>query len=250
MGRVQNKSIVVTGAAKGIGRACATLLAHEGAKVVISDIDTKLGEEAASEISDNGGEAMFIQHDVTSESDWDTVIEKASSEFDGVDVLVNNAGILLLKPLVETTLEEWQRVLNVNVTSTFLGTRAVFETMRSKGSGSIINLSSIYGLVGAPHAAAYQASKGAVRLFSKGAAAEYAEFGIRVNSLHPGVIDTPMAHHLLIEDEVKNAVLGPTLLKRAGLAEEIAPAVLFLASDESSFVVGSEMVIDGGYSAN
>lgn len=250
MGRVQNKSIVVTGAAKGIGRACATLLAHEGAKVVISDIDTKLGEEAASEISDNGGEAMFIQHDVTSESDWDTVIEKASSEFDGVDVLVNNAGILLLKPLVETTLEEWQRVLNVNVTSTFLGTRAVFETMRSKGSGSIINLSSIYGLVGAPHAAAYQASKGAVRLFSKGAAAEYAEFGIRVNSLHPGVIDTPMAHHLLIEDEVKNAVLGPTLLKRAGLAEEIAPAVLFLASDESSFVVGSEMVVDGGYSAN
>ncbi len=250
MGRVQNKSIVVTGAAKGIGRACATLLAHEGAKVVISDIDTKLGEEAASEISDNGGEAMFIQHDVTSESDWNTVIEKASSEFDGVDVLVNNAGILLLKPLVETTLEEWQRVLNVNVTSTFLGTRAVFETMRSKGSGSIINLSSIYGLVGAPHAAAYQASKGAVRLFSKGAAAEYAEFGIRVNSLHPGVIDTPMAHHLLIEDEVKNAVLGPTLLKRAGLAEEIAPAVLFLASDESSFVVGSEMVVDGGYSAN
>jgi len=247
---VQNKSIVVTGAAKGIGRACATLLAHEGAKVVISDIDTKLGEEAASEISDNGGEAMFIQHDVTSESDWNTVIEKASSEFDGVDVLVNNAGILLLKPLVETTLEEWQRVLNVNVTSTFLGTRAVFETMRSKGSGSIINLSSIYGLVGAPHAAAYQASKRAVRLFSKGAAAEYAEFGIRVNSLHPGVIDTPMAHHLLVEDEVKNAVLGPTLLKRAGLAEEIAPAVLFLASDESSFVVGSEMVIDGGYSAN
>lgn len=250
MGRVQNKSIVVTGAAKGIGRACATLLAHEGAKVVISDIDTKLGEEAASEISDNGGEAMFIQHDVTSESDWNTVIEKASSEFDGVDVLVNNAGILLLKPLVETTLEEWQRVLNVNVTSTFLGTRAVFETMRSKGGGSIINLSSIYGLVGAPHAAAYQASKGAVRLFSKGAAAEYAEFGIRVNSLHPGVIDTPMAHHLLVEDEVKNAVLGPTLLKRAGLAEEIAPAVLFLASDESSFVVGSEMVVDGGYSAN
>ena len=193
---------------------------------------------------------MFIQHDVTSESDWNTVIEKASSEFDGVDVLVNNAGILLLKPLVETTLEEWQRVLNVNVTSTFLGTRAVFETMRSKGGGSIINLSSIYGLVGAPHAAAYQASKGAVRLFSKGAAAEYAEFGIRVNSLHPGVIDTPMAHHLLVEDEVKNAVLGPTLLKRAGLAEEIAPAVLFLASDESSFVVGSEMVVDGGYSAN
>ncbi|MFP6781632.1 MAG: SDR family oxidoreductase [Gammaproteobacteria bacterium] len=126
----------------------------------------------------------------------------------------------------------------------------MFETMRSKGGGTIINLSSIYGLVGAPHAAAYQANKRAVRLFSKGAAAEYAEFGIRVNSLHPGVIDTPMAHHLPVEDEVKNAVLGPTLLKRAGFAEEIAPAVLFLASDESSFVVGSEMVVDGGYSAN
>ena len=250
MGRVEGKSIIVTGGAKGIGRACCESLAREGAQIVLADIDEKLGLQATEEIQKNGNNALFFRHDVTSESSWDELTASATLEFGGVDVLVNNAGILLMKPLTETTLEEWNNVLNVNVTGTFLGTRAVFQTMRNKGGGSIINLSSIYGLVGAPQAAAYEASKGAVRLFSKGAATEYAEYGIRVNSVHPGVIDTPMAHHLLLEEEMKNAVLGPTLLKRAGLPEEIAAAVLFLASDESSFMVGSEMVVDGGYSCN
>ena len=250
MGRVEGKSIIVTGGAKGIGRACCESLAREGAQIVLADIDEKLGLQATEEIQKNGNNALFFRHDVTSESSWDELTACATVEFGGVDVLVNNAGILLMKPLTETTLEEWNNVLNVNVTGTFLGTRAVFQTMRNKGGGSIINLSSIYGLVGAPQAAAYEASKGAVRLFSKGAATEYAEYGIRVNSVHPGVIDTPMAHHLLLEEEMKNAVLGPTLLKRAGLPEEIATAVLFLASDESSFMVGSEMVVDGGYSCN
>ncbi len=250
MGRVEGKSIIVTGGAKGIGRACCESLAREGAQIVLADIDEKLGLQATEEIQKNGNNALFFRHDVTSESSWDELTACATVEFGGVDVLVNNAGILLMKPLTETTLEEWNNVLNVNVTGTFLGTRAVFQTMRNKGGGSIINLSSIYGLVGAPQAAAYEASKGAVRLFSKGAATEYAEYGIRVNSVHPGVIDTPMAHHLLLEEEMKSAVLGPTLLKRAGLPEEIAAAVLFLASDESSFMVGSEMVVDGGYSCN
>ena len=250
MGRVENKVAMITGAAKGIGRACAELLAREGAKVVLTDIDAESGESVVKGIGQAGGEALFLHHDVTDEARWDEIMAEITAQFGGLDVLVNNAGILLMKPIGETSVDEWEQVFSVNVKSAFLGTRAALAPMRARGGGSIINLSSIYGLVGAPHAAAYQASKGAVRLFSKGAAAEYAEFGIRVNSLHPGVIDTPMAHHLLVDEEVRNAVLGPTLLGRAGLPEEIAPAVLFLASDEASFMCGSEMVVDGGYSSN
>ena len=250
MGRVQSKVALVTGAGKGIGRACVEILAREGARVVATDIDVEAGESVVNAVVQRGGEAVFLYQDVTEEARWQEVVTETVQRFGGLDVLVNNAGILLMKPIADTTVDEWDRVFSTNVKSAFLGTRAALEPMRARGGGSIINLSSIYGLVGAPQAAAYQASKGAVRLFSKGAAAEYAEFGIRVNSLHPGVIDTPMAHHLLVDEEVKDAVLGPTLLKRAGLPEEIAAAVLFLASDEASFMQGSEMVVDGGYSCN
>ena len=250
MGRVQSKVALVTGAGKGIGRACVEILAREGASVVATDIDVEAGESVVNAVVQRGGEAVFLYQDVTEEARWEEVVAETVQRFGGLDVLVNNAGILLMKPIADTTVDEWDRVFSTNVKSAFLGTRAALEPMRARGGGSIINLSSIYGLVGAPQAAAYQASKGAVRLFSKGAAAEYAEFGIRVNSLHPGVIDTPMAHHLLVDEEVKDAVLGPTLLKRAGLPEEIAAAVLFLASDEASFMQGSEMVVDGGYSCN
>ena len=249
MGRVTGKICLVTGAATGIGKASSEMLAREGATVVLTDINDTC-KKTTDAIVDNGGKATFLRHDVTNEQGWNNVLEHTCKEFGGLDVLVNNAGILVMKPLVDTTLEEWERVLKVNVTSVFLGTRAAFEPMRSRGGGSIINLSSIYGLVGAPTAAAYEASKGAIRLFTKGAATEYAEFGIRVNSLHPGVIDTPMASHLLEDDNVKKAVLGPTLLGRPGLPAEIASAVLYLASDESSFMVGSELVVDGGYSCN
>ena len=249
-GRVNGKVCIVTGAAMGIGKATAELLAAEGASVVLTDINEAAGEASAASIVHEGGKALFLLQDVSNEPSWIKVIEETCENFGGLDVLVNNAGILLMKPLVETTLDDWNQVLRVNVTSVFLGTRAAFEPMRTRGGGSIINLSSIYGLVGAPTAAAYEASKGAIRLFTKGAATEYAEFGIRVNSLHPGVIDSPMANHLLKDDTIKNAVLGPTLLGRPGLPLEIASAALYLASDESSFVVGSEMVVDGGYSCN
>ena len=249
MGRVEGKICIVTGAANGIGKATAQRLASEGGKIVATDIDKEC-QKTVDEIVDSGGEAIFLPHDVTKEKDWDMVIEQCSSRFGGLDVLINNPGVLLMKPLQETSLEEWNEIFRVNVTSIFLGTKFAFEPMCTRNGGSIVNLSSIYGLVGAPMAAAYEASKGAIRLFTKGAATEYAAHGIRVNSLHPGVIDTPMAEHLLEDTEIKNAVLGPTLLGRAGTADEIANAALYLASDESSFVVGTEMVVDGGYTCN
>ena len=249
LGRVEGKVCLVTGAANGIGRATAQRLASEGGLIVATDIN-KEGEKVVDEILEKGGDAIFLVQDVTDEKHWEKSIEQCCSRFGGLDVLINNAGILLMKPLQETSLAEWNEIFRVNVTSIFLGTKLAFEPMRARGGGSIVNLSSIYGLVGAPTAAAYEASKGAIRLFSKGAATEYASHGIRVNSLHPGVIDTPMAEHLLKDNEIKTAVLGPTLLGRAGTAEEIAGAALYLASDESSFVVGTELIVDGGYTCN
>ena len=249
MGRVQGKVCLVTGAANGIGLATAQRLAAEGGKVVATDINPE-GEKVVEEILDSGGDAVFQRHDVTDEKQWKKTLDNCLGRFGGLDGLINNAGILLMKSLQETSLEEWNEIFRVNVTSIFLGTKLAFEPMRARKGGSIVNLSSIYGLVGAPTAAAYEASKGAIRLFTKGAATEYAAHGIRVNSLHPGVINTPMAEHLLQDDDIKTAVLGPTLLGRAGTAEEIAGAALYLASDESSFVVGTEMIVDGGYTCN
>ena len=173
------------------------------------------------------------------------IVERAGR----IDVLVNNAGILLMKPVHETSTAEWDRIFNVNVRGPLFGTRAVVPAMRQAGGGSIINISSIYGLVGAPSACAYEASKGAVRLFSKACAADLAPFNIRVNSVHPGVIETPMTKDLLSDPANHKALLGATLLGRAAQPREVSAAVLFLASDESSFVVGSELVVDGGYTA-
>jgi cyclopentanol dehydrogenase len=163
--------------------------------------------------------------------------------------MVNNAGILIMKPLEDTTTEDWDRIFDINVKGVFFGTKCVLPAMKKAGGGSIINISSIYGLVGAPMAAAYEASKGAVRLFTKACAADLAAYNIRVNSVHPGVIDTPMTKDLLADPAVKTALLGTTILKRPATPQEVANAVLFLASDESSFVDGAEMVVDGGYTA-
>ena len=249
--RVSGKVVLVTGAAMGMGQSHAELLASEGAHVYVCDREVEKGEAVARSILEKGGKAEFIKLDVTSEEDWASAMEIIRSKSGRLDVLVNNAGILLLKPAHETSAEEWDRIFNVNVRGVFFGIRSAVPLMRESKGGSIINISSIYGLVGAPSAAAYIASKGAVRLLAKSCAVDLAPYNIRVNSIHPGVIDTPMTKDLLhADDATRKAILGPTLLGRPCQPQEVSCAVLFLASDESSFVHGAEIVVDGGYVAN
>jgi cyclopentanol dehydrogenase len=249
MKRAANKIAIVTGAASGMGRAHAVLLAQEGARVVVSDRDESGGAETIDQIEAAGGTAMFVRHDVSSESDWKRVVEVAVSTYGHVNVLVNNAGIGLYKPTVETTLQDWDMVQNVNARGTFIGCRELIPVMRAAGGGSIVNVSSTYALVGRAGFAAYSASKGAVRLLTKTLAAELAEFNIRVNSLHPGTIETNLTRPVLTSPAAIEVVIGPQLIRRPGLPIEVATAMLFLASDESSFVTGTEITVDGGYVA-
>ncbi|WP_420466473.1 glucose 1-dehydrogenase [Panacagrimonas sp.] len=247
MGRVQDKVILVSGGAMGMGRTHCELLAREGGRIIVSDMNAELGEQVAAGIRKAGGRAEFQPLNVTDEAQWAAVVDGAIARYGRIDVLVNNAGILLMKPVHETTTEEWDRVFNVNVRGCFFGIRAVVPAMQKAVAGSIINISSIYGLIGAPGATAYQASKGAVRLMAKSCAVDLAPFKIRVNSVHPGVIDTPMTKDLLTQPEFRSAAVAMTLTGRPARPEEVSQAVLFLASDESSYVVGAELVVDGGY---
>lgn len=249
MDRVDGKVTIITGAGMGMGRAHALLLAREGARVVVTDVDSNAGEETVQLVLGAGGEARFLKHDVTDELSWQEVMRHVDDAYARVDVLVNNAGILLLKPVHETTLEEWDRIFAVNTRGVFLGTKHVLPLMQKAGRGSIVNISSIYGIIGAPNAAAYEATKGAVRLLTKATAVDYAPFGIRANSVHPGVIRTHMTAHLMADPETEKALLGPTIMARSAAPEEVSTAVLFLASDESSFMTGAEVVVDGGYTA-
>lgn len=250
MKRVQDKIILVTGGAMGMGKSHSELLASQGAWVFVADMDVARGEATVDGIRKNGGKADFLCLNVTQEEDWNTALNQIMKRAGRIDVLINNAGILVLKPVQDTSNEEWDRIFNVNVRGVFLGTRAVIPLMRKNGGGNIINISSIYGLVGAPGASAYEASKGAVRLFTKSCAVDLAPFNIRVNSVHPGVIETEMTKDLLADPAIRTALLGPTLLGRPAQPIEVSQAVLFLASDESSFVHGAELVVDGGYTAN
>lgn len=250
MKRVQDKVALVTGAAMGMGKSHAEVLAEEGAHVFVCDRDAAAGKAVAQGIVAKGGKAEFLTLDVTKESDWTAAVDTVRTKAGCLDVLVNNAGILVLKPAHETTNEEWDSVMNVNVRGVWLGIRSFVPLMKDKG-GSIINISSIYGIVGAPMAGAYIASKGAVRLLTKSCAVDLIQFGIRVNSVHPGVIDTPMTRDLLHgEPATRKAIMGATLFERPCQPIEVSKAILFLASDESSFVHGAELVVDGGYTAN
>ncbi len=250
MKRVQDKVALITGAAMGMGQSHAEVLAAEGAYVFVCDRDVAAGKAVAEGIVAKGGNARFLTLDVTKESDWSAAVDTIEAEVGKLDILVNNAGILIQKPAHETTNEEWDSVMNVNLRGVWMGIRAFVPLMKDKG-GSIINISSIYGLVGAPMAGAYIASKGAVRLLTKSCAVDLIQYGIRVNSIHPGVIDTPMTKDLLHGGpEARKGILGPTLFDRPCQPKEVSQAVLFLASDESSFVHGAEMVVDGGYTAN
>ena len=255
MNRMTGKTAIVTGGALGIGRACAIKLAVEGAAVAVTDRDSVNGTAVVDEIRQHGGDALFIQHDVADEDGWNRVITEVTARFKKVDVLVNNAGVALGKDVEHTTLEEWRRLMSINLDGVFLGTKAAIGAMKKAKAGSIINLSSIEGLIGDPNLAAYNASKGGVRLLTKSAALYCAKAGynIRVNSLHPGYIWTPMVENFLKSlgdvEAGRKALDAMHPIGHIGEPDDIAYGVLYLASDESKFVTGTELVIDGGYTA-
>lgn len=247
MARMTGKVALVTGAASGMGREHCLLFAEEGAQIVATDVNLEGVQETISQVKAQGGEGMALSHDVTSESDWSAVVDAAVKQFGRIDVLVNNAGIAHTGRVDETTLEDWQRVMNINATGPFLGIKAVVPAMRERG-GSIINISSVYGLFGAAQACAYNASKGAVKLLSKAAAVDLAEYGIRVNSIHPGLIATAMTEEW-IGTPAMDPLLARQIQHRAAQPREVSQVVLMLASDESSFMTGAEIAVDGGMSA-
>ena len=247
--RVEGKVALVSGGARGIGAATAKILAQEGASVVIADVLEDDGRATEAQISESGGRATFMRLDVTNEENWTQVIEATVATYGRLDVLVNNAGISGRTTVQETLEETWDRVMAVNGKGVFLGTKLAISELRKAGGGSIINISSIYGIVGSETSTPYHASKGAVRIFTKAAAIQYASEGIRVNSVHPGFVDSPMTAAAHSIPEVHDLRVGRTPLGRMGTPEDIAAGILYLASDESSFVTGSELVIDGGMTA-
>ena len=244
-GRLAGKVALISGAARGMGESEARLFAGEGAQVVLGDVLEDQGRAAVEHIAQQGGSATFVPLDVTHEQDWQRAVETAEQTYARLDILVNNAGIVRMAPLDETSLEAWNEVIGVNQTGVFLGMKHAVPALRRAGGGSIVNISSIAGLIGLPNIPAYQASKGAVRLLTKNAAVQYATDKIRVNSVHPGRIETPMTAPLA--PERREMLLRLTPLGRDGTAAEVAYGVLYLASDESSYVTGAELVIDGGY---
>jgi NAD(P)-dependent dehydrogenase (short-subunit alcohol dehydrogenase family) len=254
MNRLTNKTVIVTGGALGIGKATAILLAAEGARVAVTDILDDEGNLTVKQIRDSGGEAEYWRLDVSEEDQVRKVFDEIAVKFGGIDVLVNNAGIAgANKPVDELTSEEWDRVMNVNVKGVFYCTKYAVPYMKKAGRGSIINLSSIYGIISNNDVPPYHASKGAVRLMTKTDALYYAKDKIRVNSVHPGFIWTPMVENYAKSqgdvETVKNAIAQLHPLGVIGDPEDIAYGILYLASDESKFVTGSELVIDGGYTA-
>ena len=247
--RLENKVALISGGARGMGAVEARMFAKEGAKVVIGDVLQDEGRQVEAEINESGGECVFIHLDVTDESAWQDAVAAAVARFGKLDILVNNAGIARINTVEDTTSEEWDLVMGINAKGVFLGTKAAIPEMRKAGGGSIVNISSIAGLTGG-RTSSYAASKGAVRLLTKSTAIQYASEGIRCNSVHPGVIETPMTTPIMLntaEGRAQNEARHP--LGRIGQPEDSADGVLFLASDESSFMTGSELVIDGGLTA-
>ena len=255
MGRVAGKVALVTGAGMGLGRASALLLAAEGAKLAVSDIGEAAARETADLIATDGGESLSLRHDVSNPDDWLPVMAAVKQKFGRLDVLVNNAGIAIAKNIEDTTLAEWRRTMAINLDGVFLGCQEGIRLMKKSGRGSIINLSSIDGIIGEAELAAYCASKGGVRTLTKAVAVHCAEqrYGIRCNSIHPGYIWTPQTENYLRDlgklDQEKAKALSRHPIGFLGEPNDIACMVLYLASDESKFVTGSEMVVDGGYLA-
>ncbi len=248
--RLEGKVALISGGARGQGACEARMFAAEGARVVFGDILDEEGRQVEAEIRELGYEATYVHLDVTSEADWEAAVRAAVDRYGKLDVLVNNAGICSWGKLEDSSGEEWDRIMDVNGKGVFLGTLAAIPVMKQAGGGSIINISSISGLVGQDTVtAAYNASKGAVRLLTKTTAIQYAADGIRANSVHPGSVATPMTAARQADPEVLRQSQLRIPLGRVGRPEDIAYGVLYLASDESSFVTGSELVVDGGYTA-
>ncbi len=264
MNRLDGKVALITGGARGLGGATAKLMAAAGARVLITDLLDEAGAGIVAEIEKAGGKAAFLHHDVVDEAGWVKAVKFATDTFGGLDILVNNAGIADGgKSIEQTTLEAWRRVIAIDLDSLFLGIKYAIPALRERaskwpGGGSIINISSIMGLIAMPNAASYIAAKGGVRLLTKAAAMELAPSKIRVNSVHPGFTETDMVKSAL-KDLGKGAGVGENVIKdmitqrhpigRMGVPMDIANAVCFLASDDSSFMTGSEVVVDGGYVA-
>ena len=249
--RLENKVAFISGGARGMGACEARLFAAQGARVAIGDVLEEEGLRLAAEIGEAGGECVFLPLDVTSQDQWDSAISATVLKFGKLDILVNNAGVGARNSLVEnTSVEDWEQVMDINAKGVFLGTKAAIPEMRKAGGGSIINISSQLGLVGVANSSPqYQASKGAVRLLTKSTAIQYAGEGIRANSVHPGPIVTPMTEGSRADTQRNEVTIDRIPLGRYGEPEEVANGVLFLASDESSFMTGSELVIDGGWTA-
>lgn len=244
--RLEGKVALITGAAGGQGAAAARRYVEEGARVAVADVADERGKELADDL---GPAARYVHLDVGDEQQWSAAVEQVLEAFDRLDVLVNNAGVLHFGSVTSTELADFERLVRVNQTGTFLGMRAVARTMRAAGSGSIVNLSSIEGLAAAPGVLAYTATKWAVRGMTKGAALELGGKGVRVNSVHPGMVDTAMVRDSAGPDVDLSPIAEKTALRRMARPEEIAELVVFLGSDESSYCTGAEFVADGGASA-
>ncbi|MBL6690889.1 MAG: glucose 1-dehydrogenase [Pseudomonadales bacterium] len=259
MARVENKTAIVTGGGSGLGAASSELLAREGAAIVVTDVNAEAAEQTANVIRQRGGKAISLEHNVTEQGRWQEVVAATTSEFGDLDILVNNAGISGTGggPMEDVAFEDWKRVMDINLDAVFIGCQEAIKAMKVSGGGSIINISSIMGIVGGA-GAAYNASKGGVRLLTKSVAAYCGANGynIRCNSIHPGYIWTPMVRNIVqfvedlaTEDDLRRMLIEKHPIGRLGIPEDIANGVLFLSSEESSFMTGSELVIDGGYTA-
>jgi NAD(P)-dependent dehydrogenase (short-subunit alcohol dehydrogenase family) len=248
VGKLDAKVALISGGARGQGAAEAETFAREGAKVVFGDIRDDEGKKVEVAIRDHGGDAVYVHLDVTSEGDWQRAVQTATSRYGRLDILINNAGILIPRvPIEDRTAAEWDQVMAVNAKGVFLGTKYAIPAMRRAGGGSIVNISSVAGIGQSAHQEpAYAASKGAIRIFTKVTASQHARDRIRCNSVHPGPVDTEMFHSAFSDPALLERRLQRIPLGRMGTVAEIVSAVLYLASDESSYITGSELVIDGG----
>ena len=246
-GRLDGKVVLVSGGASGIGAAHVRVFAAEGAKVMLADVQEDKGVEVADSVNNDGGVAVFVRLDVTRADDWQNAVNAAISRFGKLTTLINNAGVYWPGGVEEETPEKWNKMVSINQTGVWLGMKTVVPALRDSGNGAIVNISSLYGLIGSPGSISYHATKGAVRIMTKAAALEYVRQGIRVNSIHPGQIDTPILAGLTPDQNAQ--IQEATPMGRLGRPEEIAFGSLYLCSDEASYTTGIELVIDGGWFA-